>query len=108
MGFFRKEKEATKLPPNKTKRAECWDARDKFFECLTKNSIDNSLDSKEIDHVSQVCGKQKSQFENKCVASWVKYFQEKRFNDLTRVRYIQKLEAEGAQPLPFKLDNSRR
>jgi len=107
MGLFSKE-ETTQLPPNKAKRQVCWDARDKFFECLTENKIDNSLDPKEIDKVNSKCGKSKAEFESKCVASWVKYFQEKRFSDMTRQRYIAKLEAEGAQPLPFKLDNSNR
>lgn len=108
MGFFGKTEEATRPPPNKAKRKECWDARDKFFSCLAANSIDNSLDEKLLPTVKSQCGELKADFEGKCVATWVKYFQEKRFNDLTRQRYIEKLEADGAQPLPFKLDNSRK
>ncbi|KAK6455373.1 putative cytochrome c oxidase subunit Vib [Scheffersomyces xylosifermentans] len=107
MGFFSRTEEAPKAPPNKAKRKECWDARDKFFDCLLTNNIDNSLDPKELDNVKSKCGALKNDFEGKCVATWVKYFQEKRYNDLTRQRYIEKLESEGAQPLPFKLDNRK-
>lgn len=102
MGFFSND-DVPKAPPNKSKRKECWDARDSFFECLTQNKIDNSLDPKEEANVLKNCGTLRTDFQNKCVASWFKYFQEKRFNDLIRQRYIDKLEADGAQPLPFKL-----
>ncbi|ODV79595.1 putative cytochrome c oxidase subunit Vib [Suhomyces tanzawaensis NRRL Y-17324] len=107
MGFFSQNEDVPKLPPNKSKRKECWESRDQFFECLTKNKIDNSLDPKEQQNVESNCGKLRKEFEGKCVASWVKHFQDKRFNDLTRARYIEKLEAEGAQQLPFKLDNRK-
>lgn len=103
MGFFSKEDKVVD-PPNKTKRKICWDARDKFFDCLAKNNIDNSLDTKEKSNVETNCGSERKQFENDCVASWYKYFQEKRYNDLRREKYILQLQAEGAQPLPFKLD----
>ncbi|KAK6198528.1 putative cytochrome c oxidase subunit Vib [Scheffersomyces amazonensis] len=109
MGFFSKsDNEGNAPPPNKAKRQACWDSRDKFFACLTDNNIDNSLDPNQLGNVEDKCGNYKSEFENNCVKTWVKYFQEKRFNDLTRQRYIDKLEAEGAQQLPFKLDNSKR
>lgn len=107
MGFFSKEDEVPKLPPNKTKRKECWDARDRFFECLTANNIDNSTDPKEKGRVELSCGGLLKEFEGACVASWVKHFQDKRYNDLVRNRYIAKLQLEGAQELPFKLDNRK-
>lgn len=100
MGWFDSKAEA---PPNKSQRKQCWESRDKFFGCLTQNGIDNSLDPKEKSNVENKCGALKEEFEKDCVSSWVKYFQEKRYNDLTRERYIKKLEAEGAQELPFKL-----
>ncbi|EEQ41662.1 hypothetical protein CLUG_05790 [Clavispora lusitaniae ATCC 42720] len=103
MGFFSKEEKVVD-PPNKNKRKICWDARDDFFECLTANNIDNSLDPKEKANVESNCGKQRVKFQQSCVASWYKYFQEKRYNDIRRQKYISQLEAEGAQPLPFKLD----
>ncbi|CAK7894784.1 cytochrome c oxidase assembly factor 6 [[Candida] anglica] len=103
MGIFAKEEDKPSLPPNKVKRKECWEKRDLFFECLTANNIDNSLDPKQENKVKSECGALRTEFENKCVASWFKYFQEKRYSDLIRQRYIAKLESEGAQPLPFKL-----
>lgn len=102
MGLFSKEEMPSK-PPNKSKRTECWDARDKFFDCLASNNIDNSLEPKEQASVEKNCGDLRNNFQEKCVASWFKYFQEKRYNDLIRERYIKKLESENAQPLPFKL-----
>ena len=102
MGFFSSDDKPAP-PPNKVKRKECWEKRDAFFECLTKNNIDNLLDPKSEKKVASLCGNERTAFENKCVASWFKYFQEKRFSDLVRQRYIAKLEAEGAQELPFKL-----
>lgn len=107
MGFFSKE-EKTEMPPNKSARKICWDSRDAFFECLTKNNIDNSLDPKEESKVALQCGKLRLDFKNKCVASWFEYFQQKRFQDIRRDRYIKQLEAEGAQPLPFKLEPPRK
>lgn len=108
MGLFTKDDDIVKLPPNKSKRAECWESRDVFFSCLAQKGIDNSLSANQVEKVRKVCGNELKSFENNCVASWVKYFQEKRFNDLTRSRYIAKLESEGAKPLPFQLDNSNR
>lgn len=108
MGLFGKSEEVPKLPPNKSKRRECWNSRDLFFDCLTENKIDNSLDPKNKAEVTSKCGPLLNDFEKNCVASWVKHFQDKRFNDLTRQRYIDKLEAQGATQLPFKLDNSRK
>lgn len=45
---------------------------------------------------------------NKIVLVVAKYFQEKRYNDLVRERYIAKLESEGAQPLPFKIEGVKK
>lgn len=103
MGLFSKEEKVVD-PPNKAKRKVCWDSRDRFFGCLAANNIDNSLDPKEKANVESNCGEERAQFEKDCVASWYKYFQEKRYNDIRRQKYILQLEAEGAQPLPFKLD----
>ncbi|RKP31586.1 hypothetical protein METBISCDRAFT_13860 [Metschnikowia bicuspidata] len=104
MGLFSKEKVVD--PPNKSQRKVCWDARDRFFACLDANKIDNSLNPKEKANVEANCGRERATFEKDCVESWYKYFQEKRYNDIRRQKYIDKLEAEGAQPLPFKLDST--
>lgn len=102
MGLFSKEDQVVD-PPNKMKRKVCWDSRDRFFDCLVKNNIDNSLDPKVKDSVESNCGPERLVFQDNCVGSWYKYFQEKRYNDIKREKYIQQLEAEGAQPLPFTL-----
>ncbi|KAI5959273.1 uncharacterized protein KGF55_005423 [Candida pseudojiufengensis] len=96
------------IAPDKRQRVQCWDSRDRFFQCLDEHYIDNSLDPKEISKVNSKCGDIKQKFEKDCVKSWVKYFQEKRTNDLIRTRYIQKLESEGAQPLPFKIEGVKK
>ncbi|KAI3406973.2 hypothetical protein KGF56_000266 [Candida oxycetoniae] len=103
-----KKVEAAPVAPDKAERVKCWEKRDMFFQCLDANKIDNSLDSKELSKVNEKCGSAKKEFERDCVSSWVKYFQEKRFNDLVRQRYIQKLESEGAQPLPFKIEGIKK
>ncbi|WPK26916.1 hypothetical protein PUMCH_004284 [Australozyma saopauloensis] len=105
MGLFSKEKVVD--PPNKSQRKVCWEARDVFFQCLDANKIDNSLDPNEKANVESNCGKERATFEKDCVASWYQYFQEKRYNDNRRQKYIEKLQAEGAQPLPFKLDSTQ-
>lgn len=102
MGLFGNQ-EQNDMPPRKNNRLECWNSKDEFFECLTYHNIDNSLDPKEKDNVESNCGTLRNAFQDKCVASWYRYFQEKRFGEIQKERYIKKLEAEGAQPLPFKL-----
>ncbi|WLF78628.1 hypothetical protein PVL30_002368 [Lodderomyces elongisporus] len=107
MGLFSGSTEVT-VAPDKAQRVKCWDKRDRFFQCLDEHYIDNSLDKKELAKVNDKCGEIKKEFEEDCAASWVKYFQEKRFNDLVRQRYIAKLESEGAQPLPFKIEGVKK
>lgn len=106
--MFTSSGEKVTYAPGKGKRAKCWEKRDIFFGCLQKHYIDNSLDSKELKKVDRECGKEKKEFEQNCASSWVKYFQEKRYNDLVRERYIAKLESEGAQPLPFKIEGVKK
>ncbi|EMG49221.1 COA6 Cytochrome c oxidase assembly factor 6 [Candida maltosa Xu316] len=108
MALFTSSGEKVTFAPGKGERYKCWEKRDRFFECLDKEYIDNSLDSKELPKVNKQCGSQKKEFEGNCATSWVQYFQEKRYNDLMRQRYINKLEAEGAQPLPFKIEGVKK
>ncbi|CAK9437615.1 uncharacterized protein LODBEIA_P19930 [Lodderomyces beijingensis] len=96
------------VAPDKASRRKCWDSRDRFFQCLNDNHIDNSLDPAELPKVNEKCAALKKQFESDCIDTWVKYFQEKRFNDIVRKRYIAKLESEGAQPLPFKIEGVKK
>jgi cytochrome c oxidase assembly factor 6 len=60
----------TKIAPNRSQRAKCWEARDAFFECLDRNSIIDSV--KEDKKAKEVCGGENVKFEKECVASWVR------------------------------------
>lgn len=62
----------TKIAPNRSQRAKCWEARDAFFECLDRNSIIDSV--KEDKKAKEVCGGENVKFEKECVASWVRTF----------------------------------
>lgn len=105
MAIFSKEPEIE--PPNKTQRRECWKARDSFFECLDANNISDSLDPNEKANVESKCGKLRAHFERNCIHSWYDYFQKKRYGDISRKKFIDKLESEGAKPLPFKLSRDQ-
>lgn len=56
--------------PLRDERRVCYIARDAFFTCCDKNSIDNPL--KDVDSVLRVCRREKANFEKDCIASWVR------------------------------------
>lgn len=73
MGFF-SSSESTSDAPDLTKksaRKTCWDARDKYFGCLDKNDI---LDPRKDANASKVCKTEETDFDSKCIKSWVRYF----------------------------------
>ncbi|KAK3870498.1 hypothetical protein Pcinc_024289 [Petrolisthes cinctipes] len=52
--------------PNKEARYQCWDARDKYWQCLDNGGTEES------------CKELRSGYESLCSASWVKHFDRKR------------------------------
>ncbi|XP_062428256.1 cytochrome c oxidase assembly factor 6 homolog [Rhea pennata] len=66
--------------PTMEERKACWGARDEFWECLDKNSKDESK-----------CQKLRLSFESRCPQQWVKYFDKRR----DYLKYKKKLEMEG-------------
>ncbi|KAI5794832.1 cytochrome oxidase c subunit VIb-domain-containing protein [Pyronema domesticum] len=85
----------TKIAPNRSQRAKCWEARDAFFECLDRNSIIDSV--KEDKKAKEVCGGENVKFEKECVASWVEYFKKRRVMEYNRDQMMKGLQNEGAQ-----------
>lgn len=88
MGILKWKKYEEIHPHNKEERELCWKFRDVFFSCLDKHDIQNSLDKNEIKLINKKCMNEKTNFENKCVKSWINYFQKKRYSDfLNNERY---------------------
>ena len=57
------------IAPDRSSRAQCYEGRDKFFECLDRNDI---LDSqKDDDKARKACAPELKEFEKMCPASWV-------------------------------------
>lgn len=57
------------IAPDRTTRAQCYEMRDKFFECLDRHDI---LDSVKQDKKAQEhCSPELKQFEKSCASSWV-------------------------------------
>ncbi|RDD44847.1 Cytochrome c oxidase assembly factor 6-like protein [Trichoplax sp. H2] len=63
-----------------TGRKACYRARDEYYECRIKNPANQSL-----------CDALKKEYHEKCLPSWVSYFDRKRIFD----DYKEKLEKEG-------------
>jgi cytochrome c oxidase assembly factor 6 len=58
--------------PSRTNRAKCYEARDAFFECLDRNNILDSINTKAgADAAKKACGQEDVVFERNCAHSWV-------------------------------------
>jgi cytochrome c oxidase assembly factor 6 len=58
--------------PSRSNRKQCYAARDAFFECLDKNDILDSINSKKgRDKAHSFCGQLDQEFEKNCAHSWV-------------------------------------
>ena len=57
------------IAPDRTARAQCWDGRDSFFDCLQKNGIIDSV--KEDAKAREACAPELKEFEKHCASSWV-------------------------------------
>jgi len=58
--------------PSRSNRKQCYAARDAFFECLDKNQILDSINSKKgREKAASFCGQFDKEFEKNCAHSWV-------------------------------------
>lgn len=58
--------------PSRSNRAKCYEARDAFFECLDRNNILDSINTKEgREAAKKACGNENVMFERDCAHSWV-------------------------------------
>lgn len=114
--------------PSRTNRAKCYEARDAFFECLDRNNILDSINSKAgRAATANACAQADQDFEKNCAHSWVgmsptlvywrvhygadtelqvEYFKKQRVVNYQKEQTIKKIEAEGgeiiAPQLPLK------
>jgi len=84
-------------PPSRSKREKCWESRDLYFSCLDKLQIDNPLDPQHAKTIKSNCSNEDKKFNKDCVASWVKYFKEKRPFDLKKERMLKEAAEQGQQ-----------
>ncbi|PGH21575.1 hypothetical protein AJ80_03135 [Polytolypa hystricis UAMH7299] len=83
------------IAPDRSSRAQCYIARDTFFNCLDENSIIDAI--KEDGPVRSKCPKEIKDFEDACSKTWVKYFKEKRVMEWKRDQTIEKIKREDAE-----------
>lgn len=102
--------------PSRTNRAKCYEARDAFFECLDRNSILDSINTKAgAAAAKKVCGQEDVVFEKNCAHSWVckpihclnrtyahirhqvEYFKKQRVVNYQKEQTIKRIEAEGGE-----------
>ena len=58
--------------PSRTNRKKCYEARDAFFECLDKNNILDSINTKSgREKAETFCSQFDKEFEKNCAHSWV-------------------------------------
>lgn len=61
--------------PSRTNRKVCYAARDSFFECLDKNNILDSINTKSgREKAETFCSQFDKEFEKSCAHSWVSFF----------------------------------
>lgn len=75
--------------PDKQQRKICWDARDKYWECLDSNSIKESTER------SKACVEFRRIFEKSCPPKWVTHFDRKRDYNV----FKEKMQKEGFEPI---------
>jgi hypothetical protein len=58
--------------PSRSNRKQCYAARDAFFECLDKNNVLDSINTKSgRDKAQSFCSQLDQEFEKNCAHSWV-------------------------------------
>lgn len=78
--------------PGKEERQVCWDARDRYWECLDKHAPTHQATSGAAE--PSVCLQFRKIFLSSCPGQWVKHFDRKRTYD----QFKKKME-EGYDPL---------
>lgn len=58
------------IAPDRTRRAQCWEGRDKFFQCLDRIGVIDSV--KEDEKAKKSCAPELQEFEKACAESWVR------------------------------------
>ncbi|CAJ0950607.1 unnamed protein product [Ranitomeya imitator] len=71
--------------PSAQERKACWDARDKYWECLQDNKEDAGQ-----------CQQFRQGFEGLCPRQWIKYFDKRR----DYLKFKEQLERKGFEPAP--------
>ncbi|GME93129.1 hypothetical protein B5S28_g870 [[Candida] boidinii] len=99
MGFFSSSE--TKEAPNRSKREQCWESRDIYFACLDKIQVSNPFQPDNVTKINKNCYKEDQKFQKDCVASWVKYFKEKRPFDLKKERMLREAKEQNAEVIPL-------
>lgn len=77
--------------PNREERAQCWGARDKYWDCLDKNKLADAVKE-------GPCVEFRKFYEKSCSEQWVKHFDRKR----SYLQFKQKIETDGYEPLDEK------
>lgn len=93
----------TNVAPNRSKREQCWDSRDKYLDCLEVNKIDNPSETTKYKEQLAKCKAQSDNFDRDCSKSWVSYFKEKYAVDLKKERFLREMEEKGGKQLPFPI-----
>ncbi|ORY49301.1 cytochrome oxidase c subunit VIb-domain-containing protein [Leucosporidium creatinivorum] len=83
-----KTAEAPSGIPDRSARQQCWDARDRYFGCLDKNSI--VVPGQEE---GKTCKAEDTDYRKLCAASWVEYFNKRRVLQLRQ----DLMEAKAAE-----------
>lgn len=94
--WFSSDKQQPEVP-KREQRKKCWESRDLFFACLDEQNIVNPLDPSKAADVKKHCGSLDQQFQKDCVASWVKYFKEKRPFDIKKERMLAEAANQGQE-----------
>jgi len=86
--------------PSRNARDRCWLARDAFFACLEANGVVDAVRGEGKEIARRKCAAEDRELARECASSWVTYFKQRRVFEHEKQRRLEKLEQEGAKPLP--------
>lgn len=70
--------------PVKEQRQQCWDSRDKYWQCLDENAPEHQSTSGAPE--PKQCQSFRKLFQSSCPGQWVKHFDRKRTYDMFKER----------------------